>query len=199
MSSRIITEALGQNGTMQLPIAQLGQPVLRRRAESVTPESIRSSDLQQFVTDLLETLRSAKGAGLAAPQLFRSERVFVAAVLPASQVDQPPLIDVFINPQITPLTTEEEAAWEGCLSFAELLVRVPRYRAVRVDYQNRAGEPRTLALDGFAARVVQHEYDHLEGILTIDRAVSPRDIVKASEIEGVLKEEVRLCNQFGER
>jgi peptide deformylase len=73
--------------------------------------------------------------------------------------------------------------WEGCLSFPELLVLVPRFRHVRIDYLNLNGEPEALELEDFAARVVQHEYDHLDGILTIDRAASTLHIIKASEID----------------
>src|SRR4029077_4405910 len=86
---------------------------------------------------------------------------------------------------LTPLTDETTIAWEGCLSFPELLVLVPRFTSVRIDYINAKGEPVTRELDDFPARVVQHEFDHIEGILTLDRAASTRDIVKASEIEDV--------------
>ncbi len=91
-----------------------------------------------------------------------------------------------MNPRLTALTEEGAAAWEGCLSFAELLVLVPRLRAVRVDYFDAAGQPKALQLLDFPARVIQHEFDHLEGILTLDRAESTLDIVKASEIDTVL-------------
>jgi peptide deformylase len=78
-----------------------------------------------------------------------------------------------------------ESDWEGCLSFPELLVLVARVRAVRLEYLNEAGNVRTRELEDFAARVAQHELDHLDGILTLDRAASTRDIIKASELEAV--------------
>src|SRR6476646_6064719 len=120
---------------MPLKIAQLGQPVLRQVAVEVPAETMRMPEFQQLLKDMEETLRSARGVGLAAPQVFVSQRVFLAAVLPRTQPDDElPGVEVFINPRLTPLTDEGSLAWEGCLSFQELLVLVPRYRKVRVDY-----------------------------------------------------------------
>ncbi len=170
---------------MSLEIAQLGQPVLRGVAAPVPPEQIAEPQFQQFLRDMATTLEEQKGAGLAAPQVFDGRRVFLAAIVPAEAEDDPPGVEVFINPTIAPLAEDTARAWEGCLSFPELLVLVPRHRAVRIDYLNAAGEPKSLALVDFPARVVQHEFDHLEGVLTIDRAESPLHIVKASEIDTV--------------
>jgi peptide deformylase len=168
---------------MTLKIAQLGQPVLRAVAKEVPIEEISTPDFQQFVEDMLETLTTAKGAGLAGPQVFRSQRMFLAGVLPPTEENGPRGMEVFINPRITGVTKEQAAAWEGCLSFSELLVLVERPLAVRIEFLNRQGEPRMLELAEFPARVVQHELDHLNGILTIDRAPSTRYIIKASEVE----------------
>jgi peptide deformylase len=170
---------------MTLKIAQLGQPVLRAAAPPMPVEEIHTPPTQQLIDAMLETLQEAKGAGLAAPQVFASKRVFLAAILPPETEDDPPGVEVFINPQLVNASEEVAWSWEGCLSFIELLVLVPRARQVRVDYLNRHGEPRSLDLSGFPARVVQHEYDHLEGILTLDRARSTRHIIKASEIDAV--------------
>ena len=166
---------------MPLKIAQLGQPVLRQVAAEVSAAEIAGAEFQQFLDALAATLDDAAGAGLAAPQVFVSRRVFLAAILPALEEDGPPEIECFINPRLTFTTAEETAAWEGCLSFPELLVLVPRPRRVHIEYQNAQGEPAALDLEDFAARVVQHEFDHLEGILTLDRAQSARHIIKASE------------------
>ena len=176
---------------MILRIAQLGQPVLRQVAKEVPPAEIANSEFQQFLADMRETLEAAGGVGLAGPQVFASRRVFLAKILPTSEEDGPAGVEAFINPRLSALTEETESAWEGCLSFSELLVLVPRLQAVRVDYLDAAGQPKALALQGFPARVVQHEFDHIEGILTIDRAESTLDIVKASEIDAVLGEEGR--------
>jgi peptide deformylase len=174
---------------MLLKIAQLGQPVLWQPAEAVPPEQVRSDEFQRFLDDMIETLTEAKGVGLAGPQVFAGRRVFLAAVLPPEKPDEPRGLEVFINPRVVALTSDKAAAWEGCLSFSELLVLVPRYRRVRIDYLNRQGESRSLELEDFPARVVQHELDHLNGILTLDRAESSRNIIKASEIDTVLKKD----------
>jgi peptide deformylase len=137
---------------------------------------------------MLETLRAANGAGLAGPQVFAGKRIFLAAILPPPGEDDPPDVEVFINPRLVETSAETALAWEGCLSFPELLVLVPRPRRVVVEYLDRHGQPRALELEGFPARVVQHEYDHLEGILTLDRARSTRDIIKGSEIDAVRDE-----------
>ena len=173
---------------MPLEIAQLGQPVLWEVAQEVPLEQIATPPFQDFLREMMETLEEQKGAGLAAPQVFASLRVFLAAIVPPHGEDDPPGVEVFINPKLTALDEETKSAWEGCLSFPELLVLVPRFRAVRVEYLDATGTPKTLDLQGFPARVVQHEFDHLEGILTIDRAASPRHIVKSSEIEDVIEE-----------
>jgi peptide deformylase len=172
---------------MSLPIAQLGQPILRHRAEPVAPETLASPEFRQFIADMLGTLQKAGGVGLAAPQVFQGKRVFLAVVeLPAQ--DESLVIDIFVNPRLVSLSAEMEADWEGCLSFPELSVLVQRSRRIRVEYLNLKGELVTRDLEGFPARVVQHEHDHLDGILTIDRAANTHDIVKASELDVVRKE-----------
>jgi peptide deformylase len=171
---------------MVLKIAQLGQPVLRQVAQPIAAEEIGAAEFQQLLANMRETLEVAGGVGLAAPQVFSSRRVFLARILPPAQEGDKPGVEVFVNPSLTALGDEAMAAWEGCLSFAELLVLVPRLSTVRVDYFDANGQAKALELAGFPARVVQHEFDHLEGILTIDRAESTLDIVKASEIETVL-------------
>ena len=171
--------------TMTLEIAQLGQPALRTIATAVSPEEIGDPQFQQLVREMIETMQEKKGVGLAGPQVFAGRRIFLAAILPPEVEDGPPGVEVFINPVLAALTDETTRAWEGCLSFPELLVLVPRLRGVRIDYLNAAGEEQVLELTGFPARVVQHEFDHLEGILTIDRVESTLHIVKASEIDAV--------------
>jgi peptide deformylase len=172
---------------MKLPIAQLGQPVLWTPAADVSAEEIASEAFQQFLRDMHETLLAQPGVGLAAPQVFSGRRVFLAAVLPEPEALGAPKarlgIEVFVNPRITQVSEETHAAWEGCLSFPELLVRVERPRAVHVEYLSALGQPKILEAEGFAARVIQHEYDHVEGILTLDRIETPRDIIKASEVD----------------
>lgn len=170
-----------------LKVAQLGQPVLRKVAAPVAPTDIPTADFQEFIDRMIATMRSQKGIGLAGPQVFASKRMFIAAIWPPSERDDEPGVEVFINPKLSEFSDEKRAAWEGCLSFIEIMALVPRHRSVRVDYLDRAGKPKALKLEGLPARVIQHEFDHLEGILIIDRAPSTREIIKASEIDAVMK------------
>lgn len=172
---------------MPLPIAQLGQPVLRQVARPVPVDEITTPEFQQLLDEMIATLDKAKGVGLAGPQVFQGKRIFLAQVLPPLDPEADPELEVFINPLLTYLSDEESLAWEGCLSFQELLVLVPRHQSLRVQYLNRRAEPRVLDLAKFSARVIQHENDHLDGILTVDRALSSHHIVKASEIKAVMQ------------
>lgn len=169
-----------------LKIAQLGQPILREVARDVPPESIAGDEFQSFLRDLTDTLLASGGVGLAAPQVFDGRRVFLARVLPVDDPDALPGVEVFINPRLTPLSPIVVAGWEGCLSFVELTVLVPRHRDLAVEYLDAQGRAMRMELTGFPARIIQHENDHLDGILTIDRAASTRDIVKTSEMEAVI-------------
>ena len=173
---------------MPLAVAQLGQPILRAAAEPVPLDEIGTPEFRQLLSDMKETMLAARGAGLAAPQVFVSRRVFLARIVPPDpeQPDAPPPVEVFINPRIVAVTEAVESAWEGCLSFPELLVLVPRRRGIRVEYLDVQGRLLSAELHGYPARVVQHETDHLDGILTIDRAASTRDIIKASEMAAML-------------
>jgi peptide deformylase len=166
-------------------VAQLGQPVLRRRATEVDPAVIPTPEFQQFIDKMHAVLETAGGVGLAAPQIFDGRRVFLAAILPAADEEDPPVVETLVNPTLSELSAKKIKRWEGCLSFIELLVNVPRHASLRVDYLDRTGAAKSLSLSGFAARVVQHENDHLDGVLTIDRAESPTEIVKASEYDDV--------------
>jgi peptide deformylase len=183
---------------MTMKIAQLGQPVLRQVAQPIPAEEIQSPAFQAFLQEMRTTLEREKGAGLAGPQVFASRRVFLAMVLPPAGENGPRQIETFINPKLLGASVETSWAWEGCLSFPELLVLVERHRAVRIEYLNTQGEPRTLDLTGFPARVVQHEYDHLDGVLTLDRAPSTRYIIKASELDAVLDAEAEERASEGE-
>src|SRR5262249_51331379 len=134
------------------------------------------------------TLRHSGGVGLAGPQVFQGLRLFLGITHLPTDERRELEFEAFINPVLLADSQERAAAWEGCLSFPELSVLVPRAPGVRVESLDRAGRLCTLELTGFPARVFQHEHDHLDGVLTLDRALSTRDIVKASELEAVLAE-----------
>jgi peptide deformylase len=154
-----------------LRVARLGHPVLRKIAEPVSPEAIRSPDVQRLIDDMLETMDEYDGAGLAAPQVHVSRRVVIYGVhqnprYPDAE-DVP--LTVLVNPKITPATTDTDEDWEGCLSVPDLRGQVPRFTRVKVEASDRDGKPLRFTADGFHARVIQHECDHLDGIVYLDR------------------------------
>lgn len=149
-----------------LKVARMGHPVLRKRARPLTPTEIREAGFQRFIDDLLETMHEYAGIGLAAPQVHEGLRVFVAGI----EGDDAKLRVVpFINPEITPVGDAIEEDWEGCLSIPDIRGRVPRHKEIKVRALDRRGKPLEMVLEGFPARVVQHETDHLDGVLFFDR------------------------------
>jgi peptide deformylase len=168
-------------------IAQVGAPVLRRRAAEVLPEELHSPEVQQLIDDLIETRRAAGGAGLAANQISELKRIAVVEVDDAARRRYPykpafPLT-VIVNPVIEPLTDETLLVNEGCLSVPGLRGDVPRRTRIRVHYLDREGEPRDVVAEGLTAGTFQHEVDHLDGILFLDRIADPRSFSTWEEFE----------------
>jgi peptide deformylase len=158
-----------------LKIARMGHPVLRARARALEPSEIRSAAIQKLIDDMFETMHEYQGVGLAAPQVHESVRLFVAGFAPSRDVrgdDEPgervPEM-VLINPELRPEGTETVEDWEGCLSIPEIRGRVPRARRIAVRAYDRRGKVIELNAAGFTARVIQHETDHLDGVLFLDR------------------------------
>ena len=158
------------------PIATVGHPVLRERAREVTPEELRSPGVQHLIDDMVETMRAANGAGLAANQVHETLRIAVVEVRPGNPryPYKPPVpLTVIVNPVLEPLGEETAAIYEGCLSVPDLRGEVERSTAVRVRYLDRDGEPREEVRRGLTAGTFQHEVDHLDGILFLDRVRDP--------------------------
>lgn len=139
----------------------LGSPTLRERAQ---PVAVVDEGVRTLVADLFETMRAAKGVGLAAPQVGVGRRV---AVVDVGDESSPPL--VLVNPRITDASPEQEIAEEGCLSIPDIYGDVARAVTVVVEALDADGRPFRATVSGFAARAVQHELDHLDGILFLDR------------------------------
>ena len=152
-------------------VARLGHPVLRQRAEEVPEPEISSPRVQGIIDDLLITMVEYDGAGLAAPQVHVSKRVVIYGVdhNPRYPHAEPVPLTALVNPRITPLTQEMEEDWEGCLSLPGLRGLVPRVTRVRVEAYGRDGRTLRFDADGFHARVVQHECDHLDATVYVDR------------------------------
>ena len=154
-----------------LKVARLGHPVLRQSAEPVPIDQIRSPEIQRLIDDMIETMREYNGVGLAATQVHVPKQVAVIEVLSNPRYPEAPPIPltVLINPTMTPLLDAMEEGWEGCLSVPDMRGMVPRYTAVRLQAHDRGGEPMDLVAKDFFARVIQHEADHLNGIVFVDR------------------------------
>ena len=157
-----------------LKVARLGHPVLRAKASPVPPAEIGSARIQTLIDDMFETMSEYQGIGLAAPQVHESLRVFVAGVR-HGEVVTPMTDDVempfvaLINPEILPVGEDLDSNWEGCLSIPDIRGRVERPRVVRVRALDRSGRRVELVAHGLPARVIQHENDHLDGVLFFDR------------------------------
>jgi len=153
-----------------LKIARMGHPVLRVRARAVDPDEIPTPEFQRLVDDMIETMREYQGVGLAAPQVHHCLRLFVAAIGgDHDDDDDAGEAIVLVNPEIRPADGPEVEDWEGCLSVPDLRGLVPRADAILVNALDREGMPVELRASGFSARVLQHEADHLDGVLFLDR------------------------------
>jgi peptide deformylase len=168
-----------------LKVARLGHPVLRRVAAPVSPEAIGAPEIQALIDDMLETMAEYDGAGLAAPQVHVSRRIVIYGVdeNPRYPDAEAVPLTVLVNPRLTPLTDEEAEDWEGCLSVPDMRGRVSRPTSVRVEALARDGRSLRFDADGFHARVVQHECDHLDGLLYLDRMTSMASLTFLSEFQ----------------
>jgi peptide deformylase len=159
-----------------LKIARMGHPVLRQRAAEVQDPA--APEIQRLVKDMVETMEDAQGTGLAAPQVHVPQRVVVFRVLPTrttgAETDQPVGLTVLINPVLEPLGEEKDLDWEGCLSVPGMMGAVPRFVQLRYRATTHEGEAIDRTVSGFHARVVQHECDHLDGVLYPQRVEDMR-------------------------
>jgi peptide deformylase len=160
-----------------LKVARMGHPVLRAKALPVPKADIGSARIQRLIDDMFETMQEYAGIGLAAPQVHEGLRLFVAGVkvadvvTPMTDESDMPLITI-INPEIVPTGLKVETGWEGCLSIPDIRGSVPRFETIRVRAYDRKGRRIEFVANGLPARVVQHETDHLDGILFFDRMTS---------------------------
>jgi peptide deformylase len=162
-----------------LDIVRLGDPVLRTPAEQVGQEELAAEATQRLIDDLFETMGAAGGVGLAAPQVGIGKQLFVYAVEGEGHDPVPPR--VVVNPMLTPEAGDLVHDWEGCLSIPDLRGLVPRHPAVRVRALDRHGESLDYVAAGFEARIVQHEYDHLNGVVFLDRMRDLRSLAFSRE------------------
>lgn len=168
-----------------LKITTAGDPVLREVTPELTIEELRSDPVQQLIDDLIETVRAAGGAGLAAPQVSQLVRVAVIEVNDNPRYPyKPPIpLTVMANPVIEPVGTQMVEINEGCLSVPGLRGVLPRHLEIKVRYLDRDGRPHEETKRGLTAGTVQHEVDHLNGIMFMDRVADPRTFMTWESFE----------------
>jgi peptide deformylase len=167
-------------------IVELGDPVLRERAREVTPDELRGHAVQELIDDMIETMRGANGAGLAATQVGETLRIAVVEVRPGNPryPYKPPVpLTVIVNPVIEPLDEDVELINEGCLSVPNLRGEVPRHMTIRVQYLDREGGEHEEVRRGLTAGTFQHELDHLDGTLFLDRVSDPSTLSTWEQFE----------------
>ena len=172
--------------TRLLQIAQLGHPVLRQQTAEV--EDVTERSVRELIDDMMTTVVDADGVGIAAPQVYRSERIMILASRPNARYPDAPMMEptAAINPEILWRSEQMEKGWEGCLSIPGVRGLVPRSVSVGVRYRTRDGESLEREYEGFLARVFQHEVDHLDGIVFFDRLESTKDIFMEKEYRKLL-------------
>ena len=166
------------------PIVRLGHPALRIPAEPVDLAELAGPEMQTLIDDMCETMLESDGVGLAAPQLGFSLQLFVyLAIEPDQDEDHEPEQKVLVNPALEPVSGELVYDWEGCLSILDLRGLVPRHPAVKIHGFDRDGNKVSCTAEGYEARIVQHEYDHLNGIVFLDRMRDLRSLAFGDEWE----------------
>lgn len=181
---------------MKLPIVAYGDPVLRKKAEEIDEDY---PNLKEIIANMFETMYAAHGVGLAAPQIGLSIRLFVVDASPFAENEEgevdPILKDfkkVFINPIIVEETGEKWAFGEGCLSIPDINEDVMRPERVLINYLDENFEEHEIELTGLAARVIQHEYDHIEGKLFIDRIGPLKKTMLKNRLDNISKGMIRV-------
>lgn len=170
-------------------IVRLGHPTLRSPAAPLEPKRLAESEVQEAIDAMIETMRAAKGVGIAAPQVDLPWQLFVYEVREEDERSEGGIpLRVVVNPMITPQPGELVYDWEGCLSVPELRGLVPRHPAVTVRAVDRHGAPLEYLAEGFEARIIQHEHDHVNGVLYLDRMRDLRSLSYEEERRRYLSE-----------
>ncbi len=169
-----------------LKVARLGHPVLRAGARALSPQEAASAEIQRLIADMIETMREYNGVGLAAVQVHEPLQIAVLEVADNPRYPEKPAVplSVLINPRVEPLEAATADDWEGCLSVPDLRGRVPRYTKLRVRALDRNGRELDFVASGFHARVIQHEFDHLNGKVYLDRM---RDLSTLAHLQEYLR------------
>lgn len=170
-----------------LQISELGIPLLREKAEVV--EVIKSKEIQKLIENMIATVQEVNGVGIAAPQVYQPLRIFIVASHPSPRYPKAPRVKPFavINPVIIKKSVAKEKDWEGCLSVPGVRGLVPRFKSLTVKYFTRKGIAKEKVFTGFLARIFQHEYDHLEGYVFLDRLETTKDVITEKEYQRMFR------------
>lgn len=173
---------------MILDVVQLGQPVLRQKAREVN--DFRDPKIKQLIDDLIKTLTEINGVGISAPQVGESIRLSIVASHPNPRYPHAPEMAPLpiINPEIIFYSEDQESDWEGCLSIPGIRAKVPRSANIKVKYKDVNGTVQMGEYQGFIARIFQHEIDHLNGLVFLDRLNSNKDIVTEKEYQRMVRD-----------
>ncbi len=170
----------------KLEIVRLGHPALRTPAKALDPDQLDDPATQELIDDLFETMLDAEGVGLAAPQVGLGLQLFVYLAVDLEEPDAEPAERVLINPMVEPVAGELVYDWEGCLSIPDLRGLVPRHQAVRVFALDRDGARIEHRAESYEARIIQHEFDHLNGVVFLDRMRELRSLAFGAEWEAYM-------------
>lgn len=179
----------------KLKIVELGGKILRTRAKVVSGKALKTKEFQNFIDDLIKTCDLSSGVGIAAPQVNEGLRVFILWSRTTKKRKNIPKLGpiAIINPKIVSASKKIVKAWEGCLSIPGIRGLVPRHKSIDVEFVTREGEKLGLTLEDFPARIFQHEYDHLNGIVFLDRT-DPKDLTTEKEYQKITQKS-KLRNQ----
>ncbi|MBI4226379.1 peptide deformylase [Candidatus Roizmanbacteria bacterium] len=172
-----------------LQIAQLGHTVLRKKAKTV--KDVKGLTVQKLIDDLISTVMDVDGVGIGAPQVYKSLRIFILASHPNPRYPKAPKMkpSAVINPKIISYSKEKKKDWEGCLSIPGIRGLIPRHHSINVEFTNRDGTRLKKTYKDFVARIFQHEFDHLEGIMFVDRVESSKDLISEKEYQKLMKKD----------
>jgi peptide deformylase len=172
------------------PICRMGNPILRKKTEEVPKDFLLSDDFAQLLSDLSDSMKHYGGIGIAAPQIGIDRQVAIIELMGfnryGEEVNLP--LTAFINPKITFLTDDTQGFWEGCLSVPGLRGYVERPKKIKVNYLDLKGSEQEIIAEGFLATVLQHELDHLSGVLYVDRVKDPKLLTYQEEFEEFIQE-----------
>lgn len=169
-----------------LEIIELGHPILREKARSI--DNLKDDRVQALIDNLIETVQKANGVGIAAPQVAESYQLMIVASRPNLRYPNAPMMEPtpMINPRISAHSDETVNGWEGCLSIPGIRGNVPRYLAIEVEFLDRFGKPQKMEMTDFVARIFQHEFDHFNGIVFVDRVESTKDLITEKEYQKII-------------